>query len=64
MEIVEGHTVGDPMRVIIWTSKSARHIQKELGERGFKVSHELIRKILKENEYSLQFTTQYARSPK
>ena len=54
LEIVEGHTVGDPMRVIMWTSKSARHIQKELWERGFKVSHELIRQILKQNKYSLQ----------
>ncbi|MDR2408770.1 MAG: ISAzo13 family transposase, partial [Bacteroidales bacterium] len=56
LELVEGHTVGDTMRVIIWTSKSVRHIQKELLERGFKVSHELIRQILKRNEYSLQFT--------
>jgi transposase len=54
LELVEGHTVGDPMRVIIWTSKSTRHIQKELLERGFKVSHESIRQILKQNEYSLQ----------
>jgi hypothetical protein len=54
LELVEGHTVGDPMRIIIWTSKSARHIQKELRERGFKVSHELIRQILKQNAYSLQ----------
>jgi hypothetical protein len=54
LEIVEGHTVGDPMRVIMWTSKSARHIRNELRERGFKVSHELIRNILKQNEYSLQ----------
>ncbi|MDR2763624.1 MAG: hypothetical protein LBB90_01155 [Tannerella sp.] len=23
LEVVEGHTVGDPMRIIIWTSKSA-----------------------------------------
>ena len=52
LEIVEGHTVGDPIRVIIWTGKSAIHIQKELRERGFKVSHELIRQILKQNEYS------------
>jgi transposase len=54
LEIVEGHTVGDPMRVIMWTSKSTRHIQEELRERGFKVSHELIRQILKQNAYSLQ----------
>lgn len=42
------------MRVIIWTSKSLRNIQTELQQRGFKASHELIRQILQENEYSLQ----------
>jgi hypothetical protein len=54
LDIVEAHTVGDPMRVIIWTSKSVRHIQVELKQSGFKVSHELIRQILQENKYSLQ----------
>jgi hypothetical protein len=42
------------MRVIIWTSKSSRNIQTELQQQGFKASHELIRQILQENEYSLQ----------
>jgi len=54
LDIVEAHTVGDPMRVIIWTSKSVRNIQEELLKQGFKVSHELIRQILQENNYSLQ----------
>jgi len=54
LAIVEAHTVGDPMRVIIWTSKSVRNIQKELQGQGFKSSHELIRHILQENKYSLQ----------
>ena len=54
LDIVEAHTVGDPMRVIIWTSKSVRHIQLELSKLGFKVSHELIRQILQKNNYSLQ----------
>lgn len=54
LAIVEAHTVGDPMRVIMWTSKSVRNIQGELEKEGFKVSHELIRQILQQNEYSLQ----------
>ena len=54
LDIVEAHTVGDPMRVIMWTSKSVRHIQAELQKFGFKASHELIRQILQENKYSLQ----------
>ena len=54
LDIVEAHTVGDPVRVIIWTSKSVRNIQKELQGQGFKSSHELIRQILQANKYSLQ----------
>jgi hypothetical protein len=54
LDIVEAHTVGDPMRVIIWTSKSVRKIQEELQKQGFKVSHELIRQLLRQNKYSLQ----------
>jgi hypothetical protein len=38
----------------LWSSKSVRHIQKELQEQDFQVSHELIRQILKQNGYSLQ----------
>jgi hypothetical protein len=54
LDIVEAHTVGDPMRVIIWTSKSVRKIQEELQKQRFKASHELIRQILQQNEYSMQ----------
>jgi len=54
LDIVEAHTVGDPMRVIMWTSKSVRNIQEELKIKGFKVSHELTRQILQQNNYSLQ----------
>jgi len=54
LAIVEAHTAGDPMRVIMWTSKSVRNIQEELQKQGFRVSHELIRQILQQNNYSLQ----------
>ena len=54
LDIVESHTLGDPMRVIVWTSKSVRNIQKELQIQGFKASHELIRQLLRQNKYSLQ----------
>jgi hypothetical protein len=54
LDIVAAHTVGDPMRVIIWTSKSVRNIQEELQKQGFKASLELIRQILRQNQYSLQ----------
>jgi len=54
LQIVEPHTLGDPMKPLLWTSKSVRHIQEELKKQGFKASHELIRQILKEQDYSLQ----------
>jgi hypothetical protein len=42
------------MKPLLWTSKSVRHIQEELKRYGYTVSHELIRQILREQEYSLQ----------
>ncbi len=54
LQIVEPHTVGDPMKSLLWTSKSIRHIQEALKKLGFNVSHELVRQILKEQGYSLQ----------
>ena len=54
LQIVEPHTLGDPVKPLLWTSKSVRHIQEELKQQGFNVSHELIRQILKEQDYSLQ----------
>ena len=54
LQIVSPHTLGDPMKPLLWTSKSVRHIQEALKKQGFHVSHELIRQILKEQEYSLQ----------
>jgi transposase len=53
-QIVEPHTIGDPMKVLLWTSKSVRKIQMLLEEKGYKVSHELIRQILQDLGYSLQ----------
>lgn len=54
LQIVEPHTVGDPMNPLLWTSKSVRHIQEELKLYGYEVSHELIRQLLQDQNYSLQ----------
>jgi transposase len=54
LSIVEPHTVGDPMKVLLWTSKSIRKIQELLKKEGYEVSHELIRQILRNLGYSLQ----------
>jgi len=53
-QIVSPHTRGDPMNPLLWTSKSLRHIQKALHEKGFKVSHVTIGDVLKSLGYSLQ----------
>lgn len=53
-EIVSPHTMGDPMKTLQWTSKSLRNIAGLAKERGFTVSHELVKRILKELGYSLQ----------
>jgi hypothetical protein len=46
--------VGDPESLLLWTSKSVRNIQGLLQERGYRVSHELIRRIMQELGYGLQ----------
>ncbi|MDR1676446.1 MAG: ISAzo13 family transposase [Tannerella sp.] len=53
-EIVEPHTVGDPMKILLWTSKSVRNIQESLKKQNYKVSHELIRQLLQNLGYSMQ----------
>lgn len=53
-EIVSPHTMGDPMKPLQWTSKSLRNIAELAKEKGFTVSHELVKRILKELGYSLQ----------
>lgn len=52
--IVNPHTRGDPMKVLLWTSRSLRNIEKGLKEKGYKVSYVTIRNLLKSLGYSLQ----------
>lgn len=52
--IVNPHTRGDPMKVLIWTSKSLRNIEKALKEKGYTASYVTIGELLKSLGYSLQ----------
>lgn len=52
--LVEPHTMGDPQRPLIWSSKSSRKLSSELKVKGFDVSHEVVRQILLSLGYSLQ----------
>jgi len=53
-DLVSPHTMGDPMKPLIWTSKSIRKIAKELTLLGYKVSHEVVRQYLISLGFSLQ----------
>ena len=53
-EIVSPHTMGDPMKTLQWTSKSLRNIADLAKERGYTISHQLVKGILKDLGYSLQ----------
>ena len=46
--------MGDPMRPLIWTSKSVRKITAELLSKNYKVCHEVVRQSLKTLGFSLQ----------
>jgi hypothetical protein len=53
-ELVNPYTVGDPMRVLLWTSKSTRKLADELKELGFNVSYNVVNRLLQSEGYSLQ----------
>lgn len=53
-DIVNPHTMGDPMNTLIWTSKSLRNIAESAKEKGCIISHKLAGVILKSAGYSLQ----------
>lgn len=45
---------GDPMSPILWTSKSVKHLEKELHAQGYSAKHTTIGRILHEQGYSLR----------
>ena len=53
-ELVDPETRGSPMSPLRWTLKSTYQLAATLSERGFKVSAELVRRLLKQLGYSLQ----------
>ena len=58
-KLVEPHTIGNPENPLVWTTKSLRHLQSQLSEQGFNVSHTTIGSILVELGYSLQQNLKY-----
>ncbi|MCL2460620.1 MAG: ISAzo13 family transposase [Euryarchaeota archaeon] len=53
-EMFEAYTKGDPENPILWTSKSLRHLETALREKGFVVDHSTVSRLLKEMGYRLQ----------
>jgi hypothetical protein len=54
MTLVEPATRGDPENPLRWTSKSVRHLSRELKSRGIQASHQLVSELLQAEGYSLQ----------
>ena len=53
-EIISAHSMGDPCRLLMWSSKSVRKVSKSLREKGYQISHETVRKTMMSMGYSLQ----------
>src|SRR5829696_6344033 len=54
--LIEPGTRGDPESPLRWTTKSTRHLARELTAMGHDVSHSVVAKILRSNGFSLQGT--------
>jgi hypothetical protein len=52
--LVEPETRGDPMSPLRWICKSTRQLAQTLNDQGFKVSRQLISRMLNEMGFSLQ----------
>ncbi|MGH3874961.1 MAG: ISAzo13-like element transposase-related protein, partial [Pseudonocardiaceae bacterium] len=52
--LIEPGTRGDPESPLRWTTKSTRHLAKELTAMGHTISHSVVAKILASMGFSLQ----------
>lgn len=52
--LVEPATRGDPMKSLLWTSRSLRKLSQELANKGHAVSHTVVGELLQKVGYSLQ----------
>jgi transposase len=52
LDLIQEHTAGDPMdEKIKWTDLTRAEIASLLGKKGFKVSRNIVRKLLKKHGY-------------
>jgi hypothetical protein len=53
-ELLEAHTKGDPMRLLLWTNRSLRNLSSALKEKGYSANKDTVGQILKMCGYGLQ----------
>jgi hypothetical protein len=53
-DLLEAHTKGDPMRLLLWTNKSLRNLSAALSQEGFSANKDTIGCMLKMLGYGLQ----------
>ncbi len=64
LSLLDGNTVGNPENPLCWTTKSLRHLQTELNDKGFKISHVKVGELLEDLGFSLQQNKKYVESGK
>jgi hypothetical protein len=52
--LLEAHTKGDPVRLLLWTNKSLRSLSLALAEKGFTANKDTVGQMLKMLGYGLQ----------
>ena len=53
-DLLEAHTKGDPMRLLLWTNKSLRILSSALAEKGYAANKDTVGQMLKMLGYGLQ----------
>ena len=53
-DLLADATAGEPIHGLKWTRKALRNVAKALRRKGFKVSHETVRRLLRQLRYQLR----------
>ena len=53
-ELIASAIRGDPQAALLWVSRSQRHLARQLAERGYRVDHTVVGRLLKDMGFSLQ----------
>jgi hypothetical protein len=53
-DLVEAHTKGDPMRLLLWTNKSLRSLSSTLAKKGYTANKDTVGHMLRMLGYGLQ----------